>query len=441
MSDVIQRGPSVAPRDMIRKTFDAVGVCEVKALDEAGSFSGYANPFGKLDSVGDITMPGAFIDAIPAFLQHGFFADNHDWAIRLGWPTAAAEDAVGLYCEGRFHGTQRAQDRRIEASERMADGLSERWSIGFTIAEFEYVKGADAVQYLIAPTDEEIARCAAMARVRLIHKVKQLFEVSFVSVPAAPGSDMIGVKSDEGIVVDGGNTADSLATADTAADEAKGIHLGDGVEEGASVYVIENLINRYMWRVVYDVLFSGDDTPAATKLAMLGDAIDEMREMTIRIVGAILDSAADTEEAKADIATIIEKSTTADGAPRARRANEQSVEALAAVADHIRRERVICGLYLKEGRRYSRATTERLIAHRDILRERADDVDAMLREGMPEDDDQLVIVGGKSADPQTATTTEATAEPTTDEADASPEYIDPEIANGIYAAFITEHGE
>lgn len=437
MTSDVMKAPAM-PTDLVRKSLAVSEVRDFKMLgDDAGGFEGYANPFGKLDTVGDITMPNAFADAIDGFLRHGFIPKDHEWSNRVGYPTAASEDAYGLFIACRFHSHQRGQDARIEATERIDNGLSERLSIGFTIAEFEYVKGADAVAYLINPTDEEIARCAAMARVRLIHKVKQLFEVSLVSVPAAPGSDVIGVKSADGSV--------DAGTVDTATE--KGIHLGDGVEEGAACYVIQNLIDRFMWRVVYDVLFSGGDTPTSTKLDVLGEALDEMKESVTRIVGALLDSAdaVAIDEAKADLAAILAIATKEDSgaAPVRRPAHTESVEVLAAVAAHVQREKSIAALRAassKAGRRHSRATTERVSTHIAALRSSADDLEQMLRDGIPDADDEPMTVLGEKADPTAPETAQAEASTDAATTDDAPTYIDPEVANGLYAALLTTIG-
>lgn len=444
MSDATKR-----PDGMLMKATGAF-----KALDDAGGFSGYANPFGKLDTVGDITMPGAFAGCIAEFLTHGFIPDNHNWDDRVGYPTAAREDAYGLFIECRFHSTERGQRARIEAAERVAAGLSERMSIGFLLGDFEYVKGADAVQYLIDPTPEEIERCASMARVRLIHSVKQLFEVSLVSVPAAPGSDVIGVKSDGTTPVDTAAVdpaTDTTETTDATGADAKGVHLGEYIEQGVAMSAVENLIERLVWRVVWEVVFGSDGIELPVRMDLLNDGLEEFQSEVMRIVGALLaldPNSPDVDEAKADLAAILEKSaTTADASPAERRLADQSAEVLAAVADLSTRFRAVLDLRLKAGRRHSRATTERITANETALREhaahileRADDLAAMLRDGDP-GDDELSVIGGKSDTRTDGAPTPDTTATETDTATADePEYVDAEVANGRIAAFTLTHG-
>lgn len=468
VKDVIERSTTTVAADgtIVRKSYDTRAIKGFKKLDDgSGGFAGYANPFGQLDSVGDITMPGAFTTAIPSFLANGFNPIDHTWSFEktAAYPVAALEDSYGLFMESRFHSTQFAQDMRTVAFERLDAGLTVKLSIGFTLARFEYVSGADAVQYLIDPTPDDVARCEKMARVRLIHEVKELFEVSLVSVPAAMGSDVVGVKTRD----------NGASTTDTTDVDTKGQHLGDFVEESAAVHVIENYQNRLMWRVVYDVLFDSGDTPVQSRIDLLSEAMMEMHDGVVRIVGALLASK-DTPEGKAamdivkaELTTLLETKSTA-GPPLDRTAYQESVEVLAAITAHAKRERNICDLYLKAGRRYSAATTERVSTHISALRQSADDLESMLREGMPDGDTTVTILAGASpttagAEAKADTTTDATATATesatttdttatvdattTDDAATAPgtpgdepQYIDPDEANALYAAFITQFG-
>jgi uncharacterized protein len=453
MSDVttnVTAAPAATAPAVIRKTLDVRAVRDFKKLgDGAGGFSGYANPFGQLDSVGDITMPGAFTSAIPGFLTDGFIPLDHAWGIATtaGFPRTATEDDYGLFIEVAFHSTALAQDARTIVFERLDAGLTVKLSIGFTIADFEYVSGADAVQYLINPTADEIAACVARARVRLIKAVDTLYEVSLVSVPAAAGSDVIGVKNSDG--------SSSQST------ESKGVHLGDNVEESLSIRAVEMLHERLMWRVLYDMLYDAGDTPVQARLDIIDEAMTEMKEAVMRIIGALLNSKGPgLDAAKADLAALLEtKNATAP--PVERKVAAECDDALAAVTTLHTRLVEIDRIRTKAGRRISRATRELLQPHSPALRAAADTIDALLADAEGDGDAEAVTMLGKSAADATdnaqsadvaaetgAETDTATAdEPVTADAgnassgNAESVYADPEIANGILAQFIIEHGD
>jgi phage head maturation protease len=105
-----------------------------------GTWQGYANLKGFLENnYGSIFADGCYNESIPSFLKNGFSPDSHGAAQNFeytvlgtyGYPTAAREDAKGLYFEGKFHSDEAAQTLRTRASERAADGLSVGMSIGF----------------------------------------------------------------------------------------------------------------------------------------------------------------------------------------------------------------------------------------------------------------------------------------------------------------------
>lgn len=78
---------------------------ETKALDDEGTFEGYASTFGNVDQGGDIVEPGAFIDSvvkakterrvIPMLWQH-------DQTQPIGVWQDISEDAKGLYVKGQL---------------------------------------------------------------------------------------------------------------------------------------------------------------------------------------------------------------------------------------------------------------------------------------------------------------------------------------------------
>lgn len=120
-----------------------------KADPDTGSFEGYASAFGNRDEQGDVVVRGAFAATIPAFLERGWISDAHQTEQPIGYPTAASEDARGLFIAGRFHGTERAQTVRTFARERVLAGKEMGLSIGFRVPAGGARKRADGVRELV----------------------------------------------------------------------------------------------------------------------------------------------------------------------------------------------------------------------------------------------------------------------------------------------------
>lgn len=154
--------------------------------DGAGILEGYASTFGNIDSYGDTVEPGAYTDTITAdFLPAGFFASNHDWSVRIGFPTDVKQDAVGLYVRGPFHSTPAAQEIRTQTLERLQAGKKAGLSIGYEVQEFEMRKVETPFRGMFGELTD---------MVRVLKKIK-LFEVSVVSVPADTHAWVTGAKS------------------------------------------------------------------------------------------------------------------------------------------------------------------------------------------------------------------------------------------------------
>ena len=152
---------------------------EYKAVNAGpGGFEGYASLFGVLDSGGDIVEAGAFRNTLEAFIKDGFIADGHNWNSvsdgAIGTIVDAHEDARGLFIKTEYHTTQRAQDARRIATERLARGKSVGLSIG----------------YAVRPGGEGMDS-AGVRRLRDL----DLFEVSHVNVPMLRPAGMTAAKS------------------------------------------------------------------------------------------------------------------------------------------------------------------------------------------------------------------------------------------------------
>jgi len=138
---------------------------------DAGSFEGYASVHGVLDRVGDVVMPGAYTKTLPTFLRDGVIHWAHDFATPVAWPTAAYEDARGLFLAGKFHSTPAGQNARTVTAERLAAGMSMGLSIGYKVEDYRYRDDG----------------------VRELHEI-ELLEVSLVTLPAQAEATVTDVK-------------------------------------------------------------------------------------------------------------------------------------------------------------------------------------------------------------------------------------------------------
>lgn len=167
---------------MEHKTF-AISNWSFKADDDGpGSFEGLGAAFGNVDQGGDVILPGAFADALPEFIERGFVPIGHNW---MGLPVAtigkAKETDDGLWFSADFHSTQSAQDARTVVRERFERGKFVGLSIGF-LPDFD-----DGIEF-------------REDGVRVIKRVKQLAEVSIVTVPMNTLAGITDAKAGPGAV-------------------------------------------------------------------------------------------------------------------------------------------------------------------------------------------------------------------------------------------------
>jgi HK97 family phage prohead protease len=161
------RGPAV----LERKDFN----CRFKALDDTGSFELYAAVFGNIDRQDDVIIAGAFKN-LDKFVTDGWGALNHvQCDLPVAWIETAVQDEHGLKVTGRFHSTPEAQACRTVIQERMAAGKSVKCSIGYLIVD--------------AAVETRDGRT-----VRLL-KAIEVFEFSFVNLPANPEAGVLTAKS------------------------------------------------------------------------------------------------------------------------------------------------------------------------------------------------------------------------------------------------------
>jgi HK97 family phage prohead protease len=98
------------------------------AIDAEGRFAGYASVFNRLDSGGDIVLPGAFAKSLSKRRGRIRLLFQHDPKEPVGIWESIAEDGHGLLVTGRLvPGVPRAEALRRLIENRALDGLS----IGF----------------------------------------------------------------------------------------------------------------------------------------------------------------------------------------------------------------------------------------------------------------------------------------------------------------------
>lgn len=143
---------------------------EVKASSEDGTFEGYGNVFGNVDSYGDIVMKGAFLKTLGERGDKIKLLWQHDATQVIGVFEQMFEDDHGLRVRGRLAlGTQKGR----EAYELIKMGALEGLSIGYTTIQEDY---------------------DAKKGIRYIKEVK-LYEVSLVTFPANEEANVTRVKS------------------------------------------------------------------------------------------------------------------------------------------------------------------------------------------------------------------------------------------------------
>jgi HK97 family phage prohead protease len=142
-----------------------------KALDESGSFTGLASPYGPpADMVGDIIALGAYKQAI-ASQGDGYpllWAHKQDEPVGIG---KVSDSAAGLVIEGKLLMTDAGAQR---AYGFMRAKIIRGLSIGYTVDPAKVTYGGDGTRTL---------------------KEVRLFEVSLVAIPCAPTAQISSVKS------------------------------------------------------------------------------------------------------------------------------------------------------------------------------------------------------------------------------------------------------
>lgn len=142
---------------------------QIKSVDDAGVFTGYAAVFNNEDLGGDIITPGAFTKTIKENPQVPVLW-GHDSREVIGINKEWKEDTVGLYVTGQLIlDVQRAK----EARSLMQVGAVKGLSIGYDPVVVDYSKASDGI--------------------RILKEVK-LWEYSLTPFPMNPEAQVTGVK-------------------------------------------------------------------------------------------------------------------------------------------------------------------------------------------------------------------------------------------------------
>ncbi len=126
------------------------------SIDAEGRFAGYASVFNRLDSGGDIVLPGAFAKSLTRRRGRIRLLFQHDPKEPVGIWDSLAEDSHGLFVTGRLvPGVPRSDALKRLIQDGALDGLS----IGF-----------------------RTVRASRRDGNRLLHEI-DLYEVSIVTFP------------------------------------------------------------------------------------------------------------------------------------------------------------------------------------------------------------------------------------------------------------------
>jgi HK97 family phage prohead protease len=139
---------------------------DLKADGDGFAVSGYGSVFDEVDSYGDRIVKGAFVESLAKRKPKMLWQHRMDKPIGM-WDTVA-EDGKGLRVDGRLADTMQGREARELVKMGAMDGLS----IG-------YRTSADEME----------------GDIRILKKI-ELYEVSFVTIPAASSAVVTSIKSE-----------------------------------------------------------------------------------------------------------------------------------------------------------------------------------------------------------------------------------------------------
>lgn len=115
---------------------------DIKSIEDSGVFAGYASVFGMVDNQRDVMLKGAFSRTLKGRVGDIKLLWQHQQDEPIGVFTEIAEDANGLYVEGKLLlQIQRAKEAHALLKEGAISGLSIGYSpVRYTIDEKTWVR-------------------------------------------------------------------------------------------------------------------------------------------------------------------------------------------------------------------------------------------------------------------------------------------------------------
>lgn len=168
-----------------------------------------ASTTGNIDRSGDVLAPGAFKSPVLRdFVENGAILVGHEWDdLPIGMPVSASVSNDQIISIAQFHNTDKGQEARTVAMERMEAGKSVSVSVGF-MPDYDSVEWYESGKKMLESCEEKgmdmtkfdvnsIRKWAGSCR--LIRSVSELFEWSIVLVGMNPRAKTISVKSGESL--------------------------------------------------------------------------------------------------------------------------------------------------------------------------------------------------------------------------------------------------
>lgn len=292
--------------------------------DQQGIVEAIVSVTGNKDRGSERILPGFFTESLKKKLPRGVWC--HDWTQPIAktlvaeeWPSGdnRLPDQIrhlgGYYIKGQFNlETQRGR----EAYSDLKFGTIDEFSIGFAVGAETYnpqTKTRDLIE-------------------------GEWFEWSPVLVGMNPATTMLTIKS-----------------ADQPSPELKGEFLGDYIESSMTMSACGRVVDAVYWLLV-DVIYD-DEAPLNERLAKVAGAYDEARDLTVRVIQAILSGQSNEtpEMAVKFIQNNFLKPTEEQSLRAGLTLAKHSEKALAAVKEWQTRIETVSALRLKEGRVLSSA--------------------------------------------------------------------------------------
>lgn len=314
--------------------------------DDQGLIEAIVSVTANKDRGGERVMPGFFAKSLTGKMPRGVWC--HDWTKPIAKTLVAEEwvagdsrlpaelrDFGGYYIKGQFNlETQRGR----EAYSDLKFGTIDEFSIGFSVTSERYnasTKTRDLIE-------------------------GEWFEWSPVLVGMNPATQLLTIKSASHPAID---------------PEMKSQYLGDYLESSVTMAACSRAVDAVFWLMV-DAIY--DERPMDERLAMVAGGFDEARDISLKVISAILTGESDDtpELAIKFIEGIALKKEDEHSLRAGLTLVRHSEQALAAVKEWQSRIENVNALRVKEGRVLSTANRQTI----KDLAEQAANIGAKLME-------------------------------------------------------------